>query len=396
MTANRWLILGVLFLARTSLGYTYQSVASVSPLLVDDLDLNFAEVGALIGFFGLPGMFVALPGGLLGKRFGDVKVAVGGLGLMALGGFLMAAADGYGLASVGRLFTGIGAVTMTVVLVKLVGDWFEGREIVTALAILMNSWPVGIALGQVTQGALAEAYGWQAAFGAAGAMCLSGAVLIAVTQRRGARADVPEDVPGDRISRSEMILAGLAGAVWSLFNGGFIAIMGFAPAMLTGRGVDVAEAGWLISTGTWVYMISIPLGGWLSERLGRPNLVMISCFVIGAATVAAVPYVRDPVICFVLAGIFIGVPTGNVMALTVECVRRQHRNTGNGIYYTVHYFGMFALPALAGWALDISADEAAPMLVGAAATTAAIGVLLTLRVLQARFATVTAAGGAAP
>jgi len=122
MTANRWVVLCVLFLARTALGYSYQSVASVSPLLVDDLALSFAEIGALIGFFGLPGMFVALPGGLLGKRFGDVKVAVGGLALMALGGFVMALATEYGLASVGRLFMGIGAVTMTVVLVKLVDN----------------------------------------------------------------------------------------------------------------------------------------------------------------------------------------------------------------------------------------------------------------------------------
>jgi MFS family permease len=395
MTANRWLVLVVLFLARTALGYTYQSVASVSPLMVADLSLSFAEVGALIGFFGLPGMFVALPGGLLGKRFGDVKVAVGGLALMALGGFLMAAADGYSLASAGRLFTGIGAVTMTVVLVKLVGDWFEGREVVTALAILMNSWPVGIALGQVTQGALGEAYGWQAAFAAAGAFSLSGALLIAVVFRRGTRDDGPAAVAGDRIAAGEIVLAALAGSVWTLYNGGFIVVMGFAPAMLTAAGLDVAHAGVLISTGTWVYMVAIPLGGWLSERLGRPNLVMLTCFAAGAGTVAAVPYVADPVICFVLAGIFIGVPTGNVMALTVECVRRQHRNTGNGVYYTVHYAGMFVIPAAAGWALDLSGTAAAAMLVGASATALAIVALLALRLLQARFAAGLALGRAA-
>jgi MFS family permease len=386
MTANRWVVLGVLFLARTSLGYTYQSVASVSPLMVAELGLSFTEIGALIGFFGLPGMFVALPGGLLGKRFGDVRVAVAGLGLMALGGFLMAAADGYGLAAVGRLFTGIGAVTMTVVLVKLIGDRFEGREIVTALAILMNSWPVGIALGQVSQGALAEAYGWQTTFGVAGGMCLCGAALVAITHRHGVRNDAPAAAAGDRISRGEIVLAALAGSIWSLFNGGFIAIMGFAPALLTGRGMHVAEAGWLISTGTWVYMVAIPLGGWLSERLGRPNLVMLTCFALGAATVASVPYVAEPVVCFMLAGIFIGIPTGNVMALTVECVRRQHRNTGNGVYYTVHYAGMFVIPAVAGWMLDLTGDEAAPMWVGAAATTIAIGALLALRATQARLA----------
>ena len=56
MTPNRWLILAALFLARSTLGYQYQSVASVSPLLVDDLGINFAEVGALIGFYSLLGI----------------------------------------------------------------------------------------------------------------------------------------------------------------------------------------------------------------------------------------------------------------------------------------------------------------------------------------------------
>jgi len=386
MIANRWVVLGVLFLARTALGYTYQSVASVSPLLVADLAIGFAEIGALIGFFGLPGMFVALPGGLLGKRFGDVRVAVGGLLLMACGGFLMAAADGYGLAAAGRLLTGIGSVTMTVVLVKLVGDWFEGREIVTALAILMNSWPVGIALGQITQGAIGAAYGWQAAFGTAGAFSLCCAILIAVVFRRGVSRREPDAVPGDRIARGEVILIALAGLVWTLYNGGFVVIMGFAPALLTARGLDVADAGYLLSSATWVYMVAIPLGGWLSERLARPNLVMLSCFALGAASVASAPFLAEPVIAFLFVGLFIGIPTGNVMALTVECVRRQHRNTGNGIYYTMHYAGMCVVPALAGWVLDRTGTTDAAMLVGAASTAAAIGVLLLLRGLQARFA----------
>ena len=37
MTSNRWLMLGALFLARTSLGFQFQTVATVAPLLVSDL-----------------------------------------------------------------------------------------------------------------------------------------------------------------------------------------------------------------------------------------------------------------------------------------------------------------------------------------------------------------------
>ena len=67
---------------------------------------------------------------------------------------------------------------MTVVLVKIVGDWFEGREVVTALAILMNSWPVGIAIGLWSQGAMAETWGWQTVFLTAGVGSAVGFLLV--------------------------------------------------------------------------------------------------------------------------------------------------------------------------------------------------------------------------
>ncbi len=40
MTSNRWFILAVLFLARTSMGFQFQSVASVSPFLIDELAID--------------------------------------------------------------------------------------------------------------------------------------------------------------------------------------------------------------------------------------------------------------------------------------------------------------------------------------------------------------------
>ncbi len=40
MHHNRWFILAVLFLARTSMGFQFQSVASVSPFLIDELAID--------------------------------------------------------------------------------------------------------------------------------------------------------------------------------------------------------------------------------------------------------------------------------------------------------------------------------------------------------------------
>ncbi len=390
MTPNRWIILAALFLARSTLGYQYQSVASVSPLLVADLGINFAEIGALIGFYSLLGIASALPAGLLGRRFGDTRITLLGIAMMAAGGFVMGLGDSYDTVLLGRILSGAGSVLLTVLATKIVADWFSGREIVTALAILMNSWPVGIALGLVSQGAIAEAWGWQAVFLSTGFVCVGGVALVVLAVRaRPEASETPAPQPPAAawrwtISRREAVLASLAGCIWILYNSSFIMIVSFAPAMLVARDVNIAEAGALISIGTFVYMFAIPIGGWLSERLQRPNVTMVGCFLLITVIVAAVPFVESVVIVFALAGLFVGIPTGNVMALSVESVRAENRNMGVGFYYSFHYVGLTFIPLIAGWSLDLSGSTAAPMFVGAICTALAIGVLGALRFVQSR------------
>ena len=75
MLTNRWLWLAVLFLIRITLGFQFQSVGSVSSPLRADLGIGHAEIGTLIGLYMLPGVVIALPSGLLIKRFGDMRTA---------------------------------------------------------------------------------------------------------------------------------------------------------------------------------------------------------------------------------------------------------------------------------------------------------------------------------
>jgi len=83
MTPSRWHILTVLFLVRTAMGYQFQSAAALSPYLRDALSIDFVALGTLIGAYMLPGIIVALPGGLLDNRFGDRRVTFAGLAMMA-------------------------------------------------------------------------------------------------------------------------------------------------------------------------------------------------------------------------------------------------------------------------------------------------------------------------
>src|SRR5580704_18415002 len=102
-TGERWLILAVLFLARTAMGFQFQAVAALSSFVVADFGIDYAQLGLLIGLYLLPGIVIAYPGGLLGQYFGDKRIAVFGMGLMVVGGALTAMNADYAILFAGRL-----------------------------------------------------------------------------------------------------------------------------------------------------------------------------------------------------------------------------------------------------------------------------------------------------
>ena len=114
---NRWFMLVLLFFVRTVTGIQYQSVASTSSFMMDDLMIDYARLGFLIGLYQLPGIVLALPSGLLGKRFDDRRLGAAALGLMAVGGLTMGVGDSYTWMVIGRSLSGVGAVLLNVLLV---------------------------------------------------------------------------------------------------------------------------------------------------------------------------------------------------------------------------------------------------------------------------------------
>src|SRR5439155_478203 len=135
---SRWFALVLILLARVSMAVQFQSIAPVGPLLVADLTLSYAELGLLIGLYLLPGAALALPGGLLGQRFGNRPVVLSALGLMVGGGLVTAASHSLWMAGAGRLVSGAGWVLLTLVVAKMTGGWFAGREISTAMGIMLT------------------------------------------------------------------------------------------------------------------------------------------------------------------------------------------------------------------------------------------------------------------
>ena len=187
-TWQRWIILAVLFLARTAMGFQFQAVGALSSLVIADLGIDYGKLGLLIGLYLLPGVVIAYPGGLLGRHFGDKRTVIVGLALMIAGGLLTMSSNDYAGILAGRLISGVGAVLLNVLLTKMTTDWFIGREIGTALALLVSSWPIGIGIALVTlpwiavHGSIGMAFGSTAA--AAAVVLIAIAILYRVPPPR--------------------------------------------------------------------------------------------------------------------------------------------------------------------------------------------------------------------
>ncbi len=108
---------------------------------------------------------------------------------MSAGSLVMAVTDIWSLQMAGRLASGAGGVLLTVQLTKMGADWFTGKEIATAMAIFVNSWPAGVAISLLVLPAIGTAYGAGAVFLSAGALTAVGIVLITFYQAPPAKTE---------------------------------------------------------------------------------------------------------------------------------------------------------------------------------------------------------------
>jgi MFS family permease len=365
----RWAMLLVIFLTRTSMGFQFQSIAALTSFLVPAFTLSYAEVGLLMGLFMLPGVVIAVPGGLLGQRFGSLRVVLAGLGLMIVGGMIVSYSAGLNTAGFGRALGGVGGVLVNIMLARMVADWFRERELQTAMGLMLSAWPFGMALALVILGPLAAATSWRIAEYVTVAAAGLALALIALAYKdapaeRGAPAGAATEparfhlgVPG-RV----WALAVSAGIGWAVLNASVIVVASFAPSFLMTRGASVAEAGGITGLALWISILSVPLGGLVADRLKRPRLLVVAGCVATAITIACAARAPWPALWLVASGILLGLPPGIMMALLPRAVRPEHLATALGVFYALFYLGMAVSQTVAGHLRDVTGDAAMPLL----------------------------------
>jgi predicted MFS family arabinose efflux permease len=215
---NRWAVLTVLFAARFTMAFQFQSVAALAPILRSRFDIGAAELGVLIGLYFPVGIALALAGGAIGRRYGDKRCVIFALAAMLAGELVSALDDSWRGQIMGRLVAGAGGVLLNVQVSKMVTDWFAGREIATAMAIFVNSWPAGVATSLILLPIVGSTFGLRGTYLLV-SLLIVGAVVLVATYRSPAINGTTAMTPAtDGFGLRTLVATIVAGLIWGCFN----------------------------------------------------------------------------------------------------------------------------------------------------------------------------------
>ncbi len=356
-----------LVLGRVAFGYQFQSVAILGPELTSLFRLDYAGLGALIGLYMLPGVFVALPGGLAGRLIGS-RIVVGlGIGLMVAGCLIAAAVLTQAGVGFGRVVSGAGAVTLVVMQGKMVSDRFADRRFLPILSLLVGAFPMGIGLAALTREPLVAAFGPRGMFLAGAAV--AGVALLLFLPSAGERREVGRS--WGVLSWRETQLVTVSGLIWTAYNAGYYGVLSYIPSLMVERGHSPAMIATVMTLSTWCNLPAMVLGGMLAARWGNGRVFLVGS-VTAVAAVAGPALLDAPYFWALMFGTIAAVHAGVIVAIGTLSARPENRAIGMGLFYTIYYAGTTFLPALCGQAADWAGSASGALLAAALMTVATI------------------------
>jgi MFS family permease len=343
---NRWGVLGLLFLVRTTMAFQFEAVAAISPVLQRDFGVGLGEIGTLIGLYLLPGVVIALPGGAVGRLLGDRRSVLVACSIMFLGNTIMAFSDVWAVQIAARLLSGSGGVILNVITSKMVADWFAQREMSTAMALFLNSWPFGIAVALLVLPPLGIAEGYRTVFLLAADIVGAAALLFGFAYKDRVVESPTRET--SRMARPTIILVTIAGLIWGLFNTSVAMIFSFGINVMVEQGWTITAAGSLVSLILWVTIFMVPLGGFAADRIGNKGLVITVTTVAAAVLLLAASRTGYRVAVLIAFGVIGAFPAGAMMSLPASVLKPHTRVGGMAVFYTIFYITMGIGPVIAG------------------------------------------------
>lgn len=356
---KRWMVyylatvVAMMALQMSSLGFS-----PLLPAIQADFDMSFSQMGLFTGIYGLVALVVSVPAGILAKQYGEKRILIIGMAILALGLFGLSLAENYGQSLTARVLWIFGYrlafVCVMTAIALTAPSHLKGR----AMGVLGACAALATVLGAPFCAGLAEAWGWREAVVGFGGMTIVGLVIFSMFYHQ--RPEVMQAAKSGAKSQGAFS-AFKYPIVWTipllgLTNAGGFAATFFLPSVLAADfDLGPSESASVISASYILAIIVNPLCGWLADRYNRWNVLAGMMLLMIPACLAMTSH--NLLVFEISAALLIslGLASTNQLYPTISELMRG-RDVGPLMGITALGGGIFGFlgPQALGWLRDMS------------------------------------------
>ena len=364
---------------------TVAAIPLLLPLIRADLQISFTQAGLLSVAATLSYTLMQIPAGYLADRFGPGRpffVGLFGWSAMCLAFGMVHA---YWLALLTLLAAGGFRALLFAPGLALLASWFPPERRATAMSLFMLGGFTGSIVLALAGPPLADRYGWRAAFIAFAALGIGAALLYRAFARERPRAQ-----PLRQLALAEVLQLARYPIMWVCSGLQFVrftmvtSFNFWLPSLLVAdRGLSVQAAGLVMAMSAALMAPSSTLGGYVSDRLRNPPLVIGSALAVLACTSALLAVVESiPLLLLVIAvtAVFLQFYFGPLFVVPMEALGPRFAGTATGFANLFANIGGLG----AAYALGVVKDQSGSFAWGFAGVSAVCLAGVALAVVLAR------------
>ncbi len=382
MNSRRWLVLGVCILGFVQSYLHRFGFAPLIPNFIADLGITYAAAGTIMSAYFWTYGAVQVPVGILTDRWGARRVMLLFLSLLLAGALAFTLSASYAESLLARCLIGLGAAAAWLPGLSLINQWFAPNERGRAAGLLSAGGGVGGTTALLLIPLLAERFGWRVGYGLMLIpVALTLILVFLVIPSRPADSTRPAEriAPPPAGGQDAGPLAALARvlrapAMWP-FNiavffsyGAYIGLVTWLPTFLVkDEGLSRATAGLVTGLMTACTIVSWPMAGLLSDRLGRRKPVYL--WTQGVTAVACIGFAlivpHGGVLGAGAVAVLTGLGLGGIIVpfvMVTELFPPDLGGTASGVVNTFCFIGALVIPVGLGYILDLTGSFPAAFL----------------------------------
>ncbi|MGM0571977.1 MFS transporter [Marinobacter sp.] len=334
----------------------------VVPGMREGMGISYAQAANLGTVTALGYLALLMVAGVFASRYGGKQAILIGLGFAAIGFTGMALSGSYLLSMVMMAFLGFGTAFGYTPLISLLGSWYpEKRGAVIGFA---NG---GVGLGLFIAGVLVPwlttawpESGWRLVWGVFAMAAVTVSIVVALFLRNppgaGGSGGPDDPVPAARsgVYRNPHVIN--VGLIYGIVGLTYIVQTIFMFSFAIESGVPALTAGRMASLMGLLGLVAGPFWGWISDRIGRSNsLVLCMAFSAGAMALPVLsPTLPAFAAHFFILGLCVSGLFTSVLAASTETVHPRLAPVAVSFVTLFFAVGQLIGPAAAGVIIEVA------------------------------------------